>query len=159
MPERFPLPDGSVWTPCEEPGVLPQFEGVAVDQRSGVLYAAQEDVGLWRLQLPLGPRSEPTLVDRVTDFGIHDVYDEESEECTPVDPDVKGFGGTSLTADAEGVDIYYGHGRDRVRDRVEPGRRHASPCTTARAPTVPSAGSVSTESAEPTTSTARTGWR
>ena len=108
MPSTFALPDGSTWFPCEEPGVLPQFEGVAVDQRSGVLYAAQEDVGLWRLELPLGSGGPPKLIDRVTDFGIHDVYDPESEECTPIDPNAKGFGGTRLTADAEGVDIYYG---------------------------------------------------
>ncbi|MEV7226920.1 phytase [Polymorphospora sp. NPDC051019] len=110
MPGTFALPDGSTWVPCEEPGVLPQFEGVAVDQRSGVLYAAQEDVGLWRLPLPLGSGGRPELVDRVTDFGIHDVYDEASEECVPVDPDAEGFGGPRLTADVEGVDIYYGPG-------------------------------------------------
>lgn len=110
MPSAFPLPDGSTWFPCEEPGVLPQFEGVAVDQRSGVLYAAQEDVGLWRLQLPLNSGAVPQLIDRVTDFGIHDAYDPESEECRPIDPTATGFGGTRLTADAEGVDIYYGPG-------------------------------------------------
>ncbi|WBB50271.1 phytase [Verrucosispora sp. WMMA2044] len=110
MPSHFRLPDGTTWVPCEEPGVLPQLEGVAVDQASGVLYAAQEDVGLWRLHLPLGPRSRPTLIDRVTDFGIHDVYDTETEECEPVDPNAKGYGGNLLTADAEGVDIYYGRG-------------------------------------------------
>ncbi len=110
LPSTFTLPDGSTWFPCEEPGVLPQFEGVAVDQRSGALYAAQEDVGLWRLQLPLGTGGPPKLVDKVTDFGIHDVFDPESEECRPIDPNAKGFGGTRLTADAEGVDIYYGPG-------------------------------------------------
>jgi 3-phytase len=110
MPSSFPLPDGSTWFPCEEPGVPPQLEGVAVDQRSGALYAAQEDVGVWRVQLPLRSGVPPKLIDRVTDFGIHDVFDPESEECIPVDPDARGFGGTLLTADAEGVDIYYGRG-------------------------------------------------
>lgn len=109
VPAEFPLPDGSTWVPCEEPGVLPQLEGVSVDQRNGVLYATQEDVGLWRIQLPLGS-SAPKLVDRVADFGIHDVYDEESEECVPVDEDAAGYGGPNLVADAEGVDIYYGRG-------------------------------------------------
>lgn len=110
MPSSFRLPDGTTWVPCEEPGVLPQLEGVAVDQSSGVLYAAQEDVGLWRLQLPLGSGSQPQLIDRVRDFGIHDVYDSETEECEPVDPNPRGYGGNLLTADAEGVDIYYGPG-------------------------------------------------
>jgi 3-phytase len=50
------------------------------------------------------------LIDRVADFGIHDVFDEESEECVPVDEDDTGFGGPNLVADAEGVDIYYGPG-------------------------------------------------
>jgi 3-phytase len=107
FPAEFELPDGTTWTPCEEPGVLPQLEGVAVDQRNGVLYAAQEDVGLWRIQLPLGD-GEPELIDRVADFGITDEYDEESEECVPVDDEAGGFGGSNLVADAEGVDIYYG---------------------------------------------------
>ncbi|MFC7406335.1 phytase [Georgenia alba] len=110
MPGEFPLPDGSTWVPCEEPGAGPQLEGVAVDQRTGTLYAAQEDVGLWRLPLPLGS-GEPVLLDRVEDFGIHDVYDPETEECEPRDPEAPGLGGGNLTADAEGVDIYYGPGR------------------------------------------------
>ena len=109
LPGEFALPDGSTWVPCEEPGVLPQLEGVSVDQAAGAIYAAQEDVGLWRVKLPLGSAS-PRLVDRTTDFGVHDVYDEATEECVPVDPDAAGYGGSWLTADAEGVDIYYGRG-------------------------------------------------
>lgn len=42
---------------------------------------------------------------------MHDVYDEETEECVPVDPDQPGLGGPNLVADAEGVDVYYGRGR------------------------------------------------
>jgi 3-phytase len=109
MPAEFPLPDGTTWIPCEEPGVLPQFEGVSVDQRTGVLYATQEDVGLWRIELPLGS-SDPVLLDRVADFGIHDDFDPDSEECIPEDEGAVGFGGPNLVADAEGVDIYYGTG-------------------------------------------------
>lgn len=109
FPSEFPLPDGTTWVPCEEPGVLPQLEGVSVDQRTGVLYAAQEDVGVWRLQLPIGS-GEPRLLDRVRDFGVHDVYDPETEECAPVDAEDAGYGGTALEADAEGVDIVYGPG-------------------------------------------------
>ncbi len=41
---------------------------------------------------------------------MHDVYDPETEECEPVDPDATGFGGDVLEADAEGVDVYYGPG-------------------------------------------------
>ena len=110
MQSRFVLPDGTTWKPCEEPGVLPQFEGLSVDQRTDVLYAAQEDVGLWRIDLPLGSGAA-TLIDRVTDFGVHDVYDPDTEECEPVDPEDTGYGGSRLVADAEGVDVYYGRGR------------------------------------------------
>jgi len=109
MPSTFTLPDGSTWSPCDESGLRPHFEGVAVDQRSGVVYTAQEDVGLWRLRLPLGS-DQPSLIDTVTDFGIHKVFEPDAEECVPVDPDAVGFGGDLLTADAEGVDIYYGRG-------------------------------------------------
>jgi len=110
LPGSFPLPNGTMWIPCEEPGVEPQLEGVAVDQRGGVAYATQEDVGLWRIPLPLG-RDTPVLLDRVADFGIHDVWNPATEECEPIDPDATGFGGPNLVADAEGVDIYYGPGR------------------------------------------------
>lgn len=110
MPGEFLLPDGSIWVPCEEPGIRPQLEGVAVDQRTGTLYATQEDVGLWRIELPLGS-SEPRLLDKVADFGVHDVWNEEAEECEPIDPDAPSLGGPNLVADAEGVDIYYGPGR------------------------------------------------
>ncbi|MCK9792733.1 phytase [Isoptericola sp. 4D.3] len=117
LPASFGLPDGTTWTPCDEPGVGPQLEGLSVDQRTGTLYAGQEDVGLWRLQLPLGSGA-PTLVDTVTDFGVHDAYDAETEECAPADgssPEeavaANPFGGDLLTADAEGVDVYHGPGR------------------------------------------------
>lgn len=110
LPGSFPLPNGTTWTPCEEPGVQPQLEGVAVDQRSDVLYATQEDVGLWRIPLPLGA-GEPKLLDRVADFGIHDTYNPDTEECEPNDPTASGYGGPNLVADAEGVDLYYGPDR------------------------------------------------
>ena len=111
MPASFPLPDRTTWTPCEEPGVGPHLEGLSVDQRTDVLYAAQEDVGLWRVPLPLGS-GEPRLVDKVADFGVHDTYNPETEECEPNDPEAGGYGGDLLTADAEGVDVYYGPDRE-----------------------------------------------
>jgi 3-phytase len=110
LPGEFRLPDGTTWVPCEEPGIRPQFEGVSVDQHTGTLYAAQEDVGFWRIELPLGS-SRPRLLDKVADFGVHDVWNEDTEECEPIDPDAPSYGGSNLVADAEGVDIYYGPGR------------------------------------------------
>jgi 3-phytase len=49
------------------------------------------------------------LVDTVAEFGQQAVFDEESEECVPVEGS-EGVGGPTLVADAEGVDIYYGRG-------------------------------------------------
>jgi 3-phytase len=37
----------------------PQFEGLVVDRRTGTLYAGQEDVGIWRVDLPSGT-ADPT---------------------------------------------------------------------------------------------------
>ncbi|GLW11255.1 hydrolase [Microtetraspora sp. NBRC 13810] len=105
LPSSFRLPDGTTWTPCLEPGELPQVEGMVVDAERDVLYAAQEDVGVWRLPADLTGR--PELVDRVREYGVPGTYDPETEECDP-GPD-PGFGGTHLAADAEGLTIYY-HG-------------------------------------------------
>ncbi|GAA2910434.1 phytase [Streptosporangium fragile] len=104
LPGSFRLPDGTTWTPCAEPGELPQVEGMVVDADRDVLYAAQEDVGIWRMRADL--TGTPVLVDRVREYGRPDVYDPETEECTPgADP---GYGGEHLSADAEGLTIYYG---------------------------------------------------
>ncbi|AXB48571.1 hydrolase [Amycolatopsis albispora] len=103
LPERFGLPDGTTWTPCGDPGERPQIEGMVLDATHRVLYAAQEDVGIWRI--PLG--GAPELMDKVRSFGAPARYDEETEECVPDGPD-PGFGGTRLTADAEGLTIAEG---------------------------------------------------
>lgn len=109
LPTTFSLPDGSSWVPCDELGGLPFLEGVVVDQRTGVLYAAQEDVGLWRIDLPLTDATEPELVDVVTDYGVPAVHDEDAGGCVTDGAD-PGYGGELLAADVEGVDIYYGPG-------------------------------------------------
>ncbi|GAA2857146.1 phytase [Streptosporangium fragile] len=103
LPASFTLPNGQSWTPCMEPDELAQVEGMVVDQQRDVLYAAQEDVGIWRMRADL--TGTPVLMDKVREFGVPGTYDPETEECTPgADP---GFGGTHLTADAEGLTIYY----------------------------------------------------
>ncbi|MEU0270278.1 phytase, partial [Streptomyces sp. NPDC006307] len=101
LPSAFPLPNGSSWSPCAEPGELPQVEGMVVDPANGVLYAGQEDVGIWRLRADL--TSAPQLVDRVREYGVPAVYDEQSDECVAgSDP---GFGGSRLSADVEGLTL------------------------------------------------------
>ncbi|MGW7313732.1 phytase [Streptomyces sp. NPDC054865] len=101
LPSSFRLPNGTSWTPCGEPGERPQVEGMVVDPANGTLYAGQEDVGIWRMRADL--TSAPVLVDRVREYGVPAVYDEETEECAPgADP---GFGGRRLSADVEGLTI------------------------------------------------------
>ncbi len=72
---------------------------MVADQATGVLYAGQEDVGIWRISADL--RGTPELLDRVREFGVPAGYDEESDECVPAGAD-PGVGGTRLTADVEG---------------------------------------------------------
>ncbi|WP_049565419.1 phytase [Nonomuraea sp. SBT364] len=103
LPASFTLPDGRPWTPCMEPDELAQVEGMVVDQQRDVLYAAQEDVGVWRMRADL--TGTPVLMDKVREYGVPGTYDPATEECAPgADP---GFGGRHLTADAEGLTIYY----------------------------------------------------
>ncbi|KUM79182.1 phytase [Streptomyces curacoi] len=107
LPASFTLPDGTDWTPCADPGDRPQVEGMVVDQEEHVLYAAQEDVGLWRVGLDDEEFERPELIDRVREYGTPWTYDAEEEECvidTAGDP---GFGGEHLSADAEGATIYH----------------------------------------------------
>lgn len=67
------------------------------DPAHGLLYAGQEDVGIWRLRVELtGP---PVLVDKVREFGVPGTYDDVTGECTP--GAAPGYDGTRLAADVE----------------------------------------------------------
>nr|WP_308408586.1 phytase [Streptomyces sp. AC627_RSS907] len=101
LPASFRLPNGTDWSPCGEPGELPQVEGMVVDPANGTLYAGQEDVGVWRLRADL--TGTPRLIDKVREYGVPATYDEPSDECVAgEDP---GYGGTRLTADVEGLTL------------------------------------------------------
>ncbi|MGW2559777.1 phytase [Streptomyces sp. NPDC001514] len=101
LPSAFRLPNGTSWTPCAEPGELPQIEGMVVDPANGTLYAGQEDVGIWRMRADL--TGTPKLLDKVREYGVPGTYDEQTEECTPgADP---GYGGKRLSADVEGLTL------------------------------------------------------
>ncbi|GIM92892.1 phytase [Paractinoplanes toevensis] len=105
LPKEFRLPNGDIWSPCAEPGEDPQVEGMVVDAEAGVLYAAQEDVALWRIRLD-GDRfaGVPRVVERVAEFGVPATYDPATEECVAGAGD-PGFGGR-IRADVEGATIY-----------------------------------------------------
>jgi 3-phytase len=97
--ELVALPDGSVDTMWVRGWNFPsmvvggvthsltgkQFEGMVVDQQTGVLYAGQEDVGIWRIDLKSG------LADAAP-FVLSTDYDTASP----------------LTQDIEGLTLYYG---------------------------------------------------
>ncbi|MFF3767373.1 phytase [Streptomyces sp. NPDC001922] len=101
LPSSFRLPDDTSWTPCAEPGELPQVEGMVVDPANGMLYAGQEDVGIWRLRADLTGDRE--LVDKVREYGVPGTYDEEQDECVAgTDP---GYGGSRIAADVEGLTL------------------------------------------------------
>ncbi|MGW7415031.1 phytase [Streptomyces sp. NPDC054863] len=101
LPSSFRLPNGTSWSPCGEPGELPQVEGMVVDPANGTLYAGQEDIGIWRLRADL--TGTPKLIDKVREYGVPGVYDAETEECTQgADP---GYGGTKISADVEGLTL------------------------------------------------------
>lgn len=106
LPSSFKLSDGTMWSPCEEPGDRPQLEGMVFDRTTNDLYAAQEDVGVWRIP----QHGKPELLEKVREFGQKAIYNEETEECEPAGP-VSPDAGKHLSADAEGLTIAYEHGR------------------------------------------------
>ncbi|WP_033291759.1 phytase [Amycolatopsis jejuensis] len=104
LPSSFTLPDGSSWTPCDKPGRGPQAEGMAVDEDRGLVYLAQEGVGIWRARADL-KSFEPVLIDKVKEYGVPATYDAAKRKCVPgTDP---GYGGKHLRADVEGLSIYH----------------------------------------------------
>ena len=105
LPATFQVA-GETWTPCEDPGERPQLEGMVVDQVSDVLYAAQEDVGIWRIPLSRAGFGQPVLVERVREYGQPAIFDEQTEECVPTGPP-SSEAGEHLSADAEGLTIAY----------------------------------------------------
>ena len=95
-----------LWSPCAEPGEDPQVEGMVVDTTTGVLYAAQEDVALWRVPT-LGPRfaGRPRMIEPVREYGVPAVFDPQKDECVVDHAGDPGFGGR-IAADVEGLTIY-----------------------------------------------------
>ena len=110
LPSSFRLPHGESWTPCaEEEGEEPQVEGMVADARRGFLFAAQEDVGIWRIPVGGSAFAAPRLIDRVREFGQEYTreFDEEEEEFVcEIDESSPSAGSDYLAADAEGLTIY-----------------------------------------------------
>ncbi|WP_250008728.1 phytase [Actinoplanes sp. M2I2] len=104
LPQHFRLSTGATWTPCLEPGEEPQIEGMVVDGAAGVLYAAQEDVALWKIHLDRDRFvGVPRIVERVAEYGAPGTFDPETEECTLGEPAPEAG---RIRADVEGATIY-----------------------------------------------------
>jgi 3-phytase len=107
LPAQFDTPAG-VWTPCQNrDGQEPPVKGMVVDAEHGVVYLAQEQIGIWRAALDLG---RPRLIDRTIEFGVP--YDrifvpaEDRYSCEPRPQDDPGVGGQHLSADVGALTIY-----------------------------------------------------
>lgn len=109
LPSTFSI-RGQPWSPCvEEEGELPQVEGMVVDDRRGFLFAAQEDVGIWRIPVAGGAFGQPKLFDRVREFGQRytRTFDPEDDEFEcDIDESSPSAGSDYLVADSEGLTIY-----------------------------------------------------
>jgi 3-phytase len=110
LPATFSLRRGRTWSPCaEEEGELPQVEGMVADARKGFLFAAQEDVGIWRIKVRAERFGGAKLFDRVREFGqpYTRTFDPEEEEFVcEIDEDAPSAGSDYLAADSEGLTIY-----------------------------------------------------
>lgn len=109
LPSQFTLSNGQQWTPClSDDNEQPQIEGMVFDKHSKQLYAAQEQVGIWRVD-PFGKQS-PELIDRVASFGIPYSriwnHDEEEYHCNLLQPLPKH---RPLVADVEGLALFQHH--------------------------------------------------
>lgn len=89
----------------------PQFEGMVADQQTGTLYAGQEDVGIWRIDLQRRVAEAAPFV-RTTAF----------------DPQSR------LARDVEGLTLYYGAAGDGYLLASSQGQAHGEP------PTLPAPG-------------------
>ncbi|MFF3864304.1 phytase [Micromonospora sp. NPDC001898] len=106
LPSTFTLPDGTAWSPCNDPGDGPQVEGTVVDPATGVVYLAQEKVGLWRTRLVGGRFVEtPRSVERVREYGVPAVFDPAEDDCVTDHSADPGFGGR-IAQDVEGLALY-----------------------------------------------------
>lgn len=85
----------------------PQFEGLVVDQRRGILYAGQEDVGIWRVDLKTGRADAAPFYET-----------RGSSKSSFFEP------GSVISRDVEGLCIYYGPGRQGYLIASSQGNAH-----------------------------------
>ena len=103
LPNTFRMPDGSSWTPCfnpSHPDWQAHVEGMVVDPTTGVLWADQELVGLWRITTDLGSSQ---LVHKITRYG--QTWTVSDSRCS-VDSSSTSYGDAFLPGDLEGIGLY-----------------------------------------------------
>lgn len=114
FPEKFLLPDNSLWTPCsEEDGEHPHLEGMVADIDNNALFLAQEDVGIWKVSLSDAANSQKwQLISKVNAYGVpysRKWSDAEDEYICKLDTSKDNdYGNDHLIADVEGLTIYDG---------------------------------------------------
>lgn len=114
FPEKFILPDNSLWTPCsDDDGEHPHLEGMVADIENNALFLAQEDVGIWKVSLSDAANSQKwQLISKVNAYGVpysRTWSDAEDEYICQLDNSKdKNYGDDHLIADAEGLTLYDG---------------------------------------------------
>lgn len=114
----------------------PQFEGMVVDQRTGILYAGQEDVGIWRIDLNTGNKIDSDKAFYETRGSGREFYETQLNASAPViktkhsffNPDSK------ISRDLEGLTIYYGPNGTGYLLVSSQGGAHGTDATVADAP-------------------------
>lgn len=96
----------------------PQFEGLTVDQRTGKVYAGQESVGVWTIDLKTGVASDAPLI----------------ETRGSGDPDTATYGpffnaDSPVSRDIEGLTIYYRAGGEGYLLASSQGAAHGDEAT------------------------------
>jgi 3-phytase len=103
LPNTFTMPNGSSWTPCfnpSHPDWQAHVEGMVVDPTTGVMWADQELVGLWKITTDL---SSSQLVHKIKRYG--QTWTVSNGRCR-VDSSSTSYGDAYLPGDLEGVGLY-----------------------------------------------------
>lgn len=114
LPSTFKLSNGDTWTACAtEPGEGPQVEGMTIDPGPTTLWAAQEDVGIWKIGVSThGFTTKPALIEKVREFGApYELVPDDDPgefECEFTGDAPAGVGGEHISADVEGLTVYHG---------------------------------------------------
>lgn len=114
----------------------PQFEGMVVDQRTGILYAGQEDVGIWRIDLNTGKKIDTDKAFYETRGSGREFYETQAEvSAAVVKTKHKFFNPNSkISRDLEGLTIYYGENGTGYLIVSSQGGAHGADATVVDAP-------------------------